>query len=111
MFDNTVIFFLSDNGACHEGGVFGRGEFKDIEKRNQQRANSYGEAWANAGSTPFRLYKSNAHQGGSATPLIAHWPKGIKPMKAWQDTPAHITDVVPTFLELAGELVGRLDPD
>ena len=102
IFDNTLILFLSDNGACHEGGIFGRGEFKDIEKRNQARANSYGEAWANAGSTPFRLYKSNAHQGGSATPFIAHWPKGIEPMEDWQDTPAHVTDLVPTFLELAG---------
>ncbi|MGC6564100.1 MAG: arylsulfatase [Akkermansiaceae bacterium] len=102
LFDNTLILFLSDNGACHEGGIFGRGEFRNIEKRNLQRANSYGEAWANAGSTPFRLYKSNAHQGGTATPFIAHWPKRITPLKQWQTTPAHITDIVPTLLELAG---------
>ena len=102
LFDDTLILFLSDNGACHEGGILGRGEFRDVERRNRQAANSYGEAWANAGSTPFRLYKSNAHQGGSATPLIAHWPKGIGPRKEWQDTPGHITDIVPTLLELAG---------
>ena len=101
VFDDTLVMFLSDNGACHEGGILGRGEFYDIAKRNQQAANSYGEAWANAGSTPFRLYKSNAHQGGSATPFIAHWPKGIKARQGWQDTPAHIFDVVPTILELA----------
>ena len=101
IFNDTLILFLGDNGACHEGGILGRGEFYDIEKRNQEGANSYGEAWANAGSTPFRLYKSNAHQGGSATPFIAHWPKGIKARKEWQETPAHITDIVPTVLELA----------
>ena len=102
VFDDTLVLFLSDNGACHEGGVLGRGEFYDIEMRNQQNSNAYGEAWANAGSTPFRLYKSNAHQGGSATPFIAHWPGGIAPREDWQDTPAHLTDVVPTILELAG---------
>jgi arylsulfatase len=102
LFANTLILFLSDNGACHEGGILGRGEFRDVEGRNLQNANAYGEAWANAGSTPFRLYKSNAHQGGSATPFIAHWPEGIEAQSAWQDTPAHITDVVPTLLDLAG---------
>ena len=102
LFDNTLILFLSDNGACHEGGVLGRGEFYKTELRNQQDSNSYGEAWANVGSTPFRLYKSNAHQGGSATPLIAHWPRGITPQANWQQTPAHITDLVPTILEVAG---------
>ena len=61
IFDDTLVLFLSDNGACHEGGILGRGEFYDIGKRNQQSANSYGEAWANAGSTPFRLYKFNVH--------------------------------------------------
>lgn len=102
LFEDTLILFLGDNGACHEGGILGRGEFYDIEKRNLEGANAYGEAWANAGSTPFRLYKSNAHQGGSATPFIAHWPKHLATHTEWQETPAHITDIVPTLLELAG---------
>lgn len=102
IFNETLILFLSDNGACHEGGILGRGEFRNVERRNRQDANSYGEAWANAGSTPFRLYKSNAHQGGSATPFIAHWPAGIKPRADWVDHPAQVTDVVPTLLELSG---------
>ena len=82
-FENTLILFLSDNGACQEGGMLGRGEFYDIERRNQQDANSYGEAWANAGSTPFRYYKHFAHEGGSATPFFMHWPEGIEPNEDW----------------------------
>ena len=54
-FDNTLILFLSDNGGCQEGGMLGRGEFYDVEKRNLESSNSYGEAWANASNTPFRL--------------------------------------------------------
>src|SRR5690606_2416137 len=56
-FENTLILFLSDNGACQEGGMLGRGEFQDVQRRNLENDNSYGEAWANASSTPFRLYK------------------------------------------------------
>ncbi|MHC4995497.1 MAG: arylsulfatase [Planctomycetota bacterium] len=101
-FDNTLIFFLSDNGGCQEGGVLGRGEFYDIEKRNQQSANSYGLAWANASNTPFRLYKHFNHEGGIATPFFMHWPDKIKPQKEWYREPAQLIDVMPTILEVAG---------
>ncbi|MEM9282546.1 MAG: sulfatase-like hydrolase/transferase, partial [Verrucomicrobiota bacterium] len=102
MFDDTLIMFLSDNGGCQEGGMLGRGEFYDIEKRNQQSGNSYGEAWANASNTPFRLYKHFVHEGGSATPFFIHWPAGIEPQAEWYDSPAQLIDVVPTVLDLAG---------
>jgi arylsulfatase len=102
LYENTLILFLSDNGACHEGGTLGRGNFYDIEKRNLDLFNAYSVAWANAGNTPFRKYKRTSHQGGTATPLIIHWPKAVAPLKQWVQTPAHITDVVPTILELAG---------
>jgi len=69
-FENTLILFLSDNGACQEGGRLGRGEFHDVEKRNREQNNSYGEAWANAGSTPFRLYKHFAHGGRRGHALL-----------------------------------------
>ena len=101
-FDNTLIFFLADNGGCQEGGMFGRGNFYDIDKRNQEHANSYGEAWANASNTPFRLYKHFVHEGGAATPFFMHWPKGIKPRKDWYREPAQLIDVMPTILDLAG---------
>ena len=101
-FDDTLILFLSDNGACQEGGMLGRGDFYDIEKRNQESANSYGEAWANAGSTPFRLYKHFAHEGGAATPFFMHWPQAIEAHDGWYRTPAQLIDIVPTILDVAG---------
>ena len=101
-FDDTLIFFLADNGGCQEGGMFGRGNFYDIEKRNLEHANSYGEAWANASNTPFRLYKHFVHEGGAATPFFMHWPKGIKPGKDWYREPAQLIDVMPTILDQAG---------
>lgn len=100
--DNTLILFLSDNGACAEGGLLGRGEFLDVPSRNQSAANSYGEAWANAGCTPFRLYKHYSHEGGTATPFFMHWPAGIKPQSDWYRHPAQLIDVLPTLIDVAG---------
>lgn len=99
--DNTLILFLSDNGACAEGGVLGRGEFYDVEKRNLQPSNSYGEAWANASSTPFRLYKHFAHEGGTASPFFMHWPAGIERQAEWYADPAQLIDIMPTILDVA----------
>ena len=101
-YEDTLIFFLSDNGGCQEGGMFGRGNFHDIEKRNQESGNSYGEAWSNASNTPFRLYKHFAHEGGSATPFFMHWPAKIKRQDGWYSDPAQLIDVVPTILDVAG---------
>lgn len=101
-YENTLILFLSDNGACAEGGMLGRGEFVDVEQRNQMPSNSYGEAWANASSTPFRLYKHFAHEGGTATPFFMHWPKQIQPQSKWYREPAQLIDVMPTLIDVAG---------
>jgi len=62
----------------------------------------YGEAWANVANTPFREYKHWVHEGGIATPFIAHWPAGIRARGELRHTPVHLIDVVPTLLELAG---------
>ncbi|MBL9158987.1 MAG: sulfatase-like hydrolase/transferase [Verrucomicrobiales bacterium] len=101
-YENTLILFLSDNGACQEGGMFGRGEFHDVAKRNEEHDNSYGEAWANAGSTPFRLYKHYLHEGGAATPFFLHWPAKIAPREGWYGEAAQLIDVMPTLLDVAG---------
>ncbi|MBN2162030.1 MAG: arylsulfatase [Pontiellaceae bacterium] len=100
--DNTLILFLSDNGACAEGPPLGRGPILDPEKRNQDHYNSYGAAWAHVSSTPFRLYKHFTHEGGAATPFFMHWPARIKPVEAWYRSPAQIIDIAPTLLEVAG---------
>ena len=102
VFDDTLIMFLSDNGACQEGGMLGRGDFYDIEKRNRYPSNSYGEAWANAGNTPFRLYKHFVHEGGAATPFFMHWPKVIPPRKDWYREPGQLIDLMPTIIDVAG---------
>jgi arylsulfatase A-like enzyme len=99
IFDDTLILFLSDNGGCHE----------EIHWKSHDPASfgtddsfeSYGRGWANVSNTPFRLFKSWVHEGGIATPLIAHWPNGISARGALDPQPGHITDIMPTCLELA----------
>ncbi|WP_417391469.1 arylsulfatase [Gimesia sp.] len=100
-YENTLVLFLSDNGGCAEGGVLGRGEFYDIEKRNLDHSNSYGKAWANASNTPFRLYKHFAHEGGTSTPFFMHWPAEIKPQTGWITEPAQLIDIMPTLIDVA----------
>ncbi len=113
-FDNTLILFMSDNGACYEWGPFGfdgvsrRGEtilrtgpeLQEIGGRGTHQ--SYGSAWANLGNTPFRLYKHFTHEGGISMPFIAHWPKGIGKQDKWIREPAHVMDIMPTLLEATG---------
>jgi arylsulfatase len=101
-FENTLILFMTDNGACAEGPALGRGNIFDAEQRNLETNNNYGAAWANASSTPFRLYKHYTHEGGSATPFIMHWPNGIKSQSNWYRDSAQVIDVVPTLLEVCG---------
>lgn len=94
-FDNTLILFLTDNGACAEGGTLAKGD-------PIKGGGKLGRAWANAGSTPFRMYKHYTHEGGAATPFFMHWPKRIKPQSGWYREPAQLIDFMPTFLELSG---------
>jgi arylsulfatase A-like enzyme len=65
---------------------------------------AYGRGWANVSNTPFREYKHWTHEGGISTPLIAHWPKGIKPERAgtFERQPGHLIDVMATCVDLAG---------
>lgn len=103
--DDTLIVFLSDNGACAEPySELGGGAFADINNPDKAGAISYGRGWANVSSAPFRLYKNNPTEGGIAAPCIAHWPKGIAPQLAgtFVRDPAHVIDLMPTFAELAG---------
>jgi arylsulfatase len=63
---------------------------------------SYGTAWANLSNTPFRLYKHWIHEGGIATPLIAHWPAGIRDQGGIRHTPGYLPDIMATLLDVSG---------
>lgn len=63
---------------------------------------AYGRNWANVSNTPFREYKSFNHEGGISTPLIAHWPKGIKARNELRHEPGHLIDIMATCIELSG---------
>lgn len=102
--DNTLILFLSDNGACSEPwSDLGGGKFSNINNPNVMGCVSYGQGWANVSNTPFRRFKSRSYEGGISTPLIAYWPRVIN-KEAGKITwaPGYLIDIMPTFLELAG---------
>jgi len=99
--ENTLILFLSDNGASPEN-ISGR-ELNNPEVPIGAKGSyvAYREPWAMVSNTPFQWYKGNEAQGGIATPFIAHWPKGIAAKGAITQQAAHIIDIMPTFVKLA----------
>ena len=105
--DNTLILFLSDNGACAEWIPWGFNDdppFTGEALEQMGLVGSYlttGSGWANASNTPWRLYKHYIHEGGIRAPMIAHWPKGIARKGEFEPSVGHIIDFMPTFIELA----------
>lgn len=63
---------------------------------------AYGQGWANVSNTPFREYKHWVHEGGIATPLIAHWPAGIPAKGELRHQPGHLIDLMATCVDIAG---------
>jgi arylsulfatase A-like enzyme len=101
-FDDTLILFLSDNGASAEIMVRGDGHEPTAPMGSAATYLCLGPGWSTTANTPFRKHKTWTHEGGIATPLIAHWPKGITAKKEFRHTPAHVIDVLPTLLNLTG---------
>ena len=106
--DNTVVFFMSDNGASAEIMVRGDGHDPDAPLGSAGTYLCLGPGFSSAANTPFRLHKSWVHEGGIATPLIVHWPRGIEAHGEMRTSVGHVIDIAPTMLDLAG--VG-VEPD
>ncbi len=101
-YENTVIFFASDNGASAEIMVRNGGHDPKAEPGSAATFLCLGPGFSSACNTPFRRHKTWVHEGGISTPLIAHWPKGITARGELRNSPAHVVDIVPTILEITG---------
>ena len=124
--DDTLIIFLSDNGACAEdipenvtvdelvnklmiakshtrkGEPVHFGNDPALMPGPENTYQSYGPAWANLSNAPFRLYKHWIHEGGIATPLIFHWPSGIREKGGIRHSPGYLPDIMATILDVTG---------
>ena len=124
--ENTLVIFLSDNGACAEdipenvtvdelvnklmiarshtrdGRQVHFGNNPDLAPGPEDTYQSYGQAWANLSNTPFRLYKHWIHEGGISTPLIFHWPDGIRQRGEIRHTPGYLPDIMATICDVGG---------
>ena len=117
-YDNTMIVFLSDNGAAPCGGNYGA--LSELYHINTDREPGlvdekqyeliggpesyplYPPGWAWAGNTPLKLYKHWIHNGGVKVPCIVTWPDRIKDKGSYRRQFHYITDLWPTVLEAAG---------
>ena len=113
-FDNTLILMTSDNGACYEWGPYGfdgpsrkgkttlhqGGALKTVGGPGTHH--SVGSAWSCLSNTPLKMYKHFNFEGGQCSPLIAHWPAGIKSPDRWVRTPVHLIDIMPTICQISG---------
>ncbi len=125
--DNTLVLFLSDNGAAPDGGLapttsgFG---FGPKAKNDRWRKDgvairpgsdpdnlpglhdtfaAYGLAWANVSNTPLRGTKLTGYEGGIRTPLVVRWPAVIHQHGEFTDQVGHVIDLMATCLDVAGE--------
>lgn len=111
--DNTIVVFLSDNGASAESGPLGNNFRPDLKGAigTVDSYHSYGISGATLGNTPLRRFKADTYEGGIRTPCIVHWPAGLR------TTPGsitgeigHVVDLMPTLLEITGAGYKAADP-
>ncbi len=135
--ENTVIFYMHDNGGCAEPVGTDKAEVPmtaeqkilkpySYDSINDQKEliytrdgrfvrrgkgvmpggadtwTGYSLEWANVSNTPFREYKHWAHEGGIASPLIVHFPKGFKAKGELRTQPSHLIDIMATCLDITG---------
>jgi len=113
LYDNTLIVFMSDNGAAAED-FFGNPtweEYYEYTRANYDNAFenmgkpgsfvSYGTPWAEAGSAPFQRHKGYTREGGITAPMIIAG-KGVTRGGVKSSAYLTVMDLAPTFLELAG---------
>lgn len=118
--ENTIILITSDNGANSIGGPEGvvnlqgkRSGLSDdpaLVKRllvsdrigSEVTYSAYPSGWAQVSNTPFRLYKRTPMAGGIRVPLLVHWPRKIKAPSDIRQQWIHVTDLLPTVLDIVG---------
>ncbi|MCS6851193.1 MAG: arylsulfatase [Gemmataceae bacterium] len=100
--DDTLVLFLSDNGASAERIVRGDGHDPQAPPGSARWYRCLEPGWANLANAPLRYSKIYVHEGGISTPLIVHWPKGIRGRGELRHNPCHLIDVPPTLMALAG---------
>ena len=117
--DNTIIFYCADNGASGEGSPNGSvnenkffNGYPDSLEENMKYLdtlgtpdtyNHYPTGWAVAFSTPFQMFKRYSQfSGGTCDPMVISWPKGIKAKGEVRHQYHHVTDIVPTVLDVTG---------
>ena len=100
LLDNTLILFMSDNGGNLEGGT--KGILQGNPPGGPDSKVFCGQSWATLQNTPFRRYKHFVHEGGTSTPLIAHWPDGIKAKGELRAQTGHLIDIMATCVDVAG---------
>ncbi len=104
--ENTLIMFMSDNGACQEGGKFGSGGEAMVRNPPLETTNGVriGLQWAEACNTPYRKYKHFVHEGGACTPMIIDWPAAIPEGErgTMVRQTAYLQDIMATVIDLSG---------
>lgn len=96
LFENTLLLFCSDNGAC----PFERTKGRSLPASSPESYWCYDVGWAHVGNTPFRWFKQNQHEGGISSPLIAHWPAVLKNQAdTISHQPGHLIDLVSTICD------------